>query len=416
MERNNQTLDKKIILYCTNFIYVALITIPFVASFSSALVNIFIGFSIFAFLVKKIIKREFLRFKTVITFPFLFLIFFSLISFINSANLKASLEGISKLLKYGFLFIIITEELTDRNHLKKIIIATFCGLYLASLDAAFQLYFGKDFFRHKAYDFVINLPRLKAAFPHTNIFATYLALLVPICVCLFLYYLKGRKKLLLGLMSGLMIYCLVFTFSRGAIFGFAIAVLFMGLLRKDKLILILLLIVLITTPFILPQNIKDWIKTTDSAWEVMLNKERIYIYKTSLNMIKAHPFIGVGANTYCLNYLQYRPQDPYGYTGESSYYAHNIFLHMAAEIGLLGLGVFLWLLFSFFKRWFNFFSAADNSLLKICSLGIIAGIVAFLINGLTETNLYYSKVATLFWYQIGLCLGIFNLNKEKIYE
>ncbi len=399
-------------LYCNNFIYIAIILIPLAASFSSALVNTLVGLSIFAYLVKKIIEKS-RPDKTAITIPFLFLILVSLVSFVNSVSLKASFGGIAKLVKYGFLFVIIAEGLVNRSHLKKIIIATISGLYLASLDGVFQLYFGKDFLRHKPCDFVINLPRLKAAFPHTNIFAAYLALLLPICICLALYYLKGRRKVLLGAMSGLMVYCLIFTFSRGAIFGFAVAVLFMGLLRKDKLILTLLVIVLIITPFAIPQNIKDWIKTTDSVWEVILNKARINIYRASLNMIKAHPFIGVGVNTFCLNYQKYKIKETYAFTGDAQYYAHNIFLHMAGEIGLLGLLMFLWLLFAFFKSWFSFFKTTDSSFLKICSLGIVAGIIAFLVNGLTETNLYYSKVATLFWYQIGLLLGLSRLKKEK---
>ena len=167
------------------------------------------------------------------------------------------------------------------------------------------------------------------------------------------------------------------------------------------------------TPFILPKNIKDWIKTTDSAWEVLLNKERMNIYRTSLNMIKAHPFIGVGVNTYCLNYQKYKIKETYGFTGNAMYYAHNIFLHMAAEIGLIGLIIFLWLLVALFKLRVKFYRSCDSDFLKICSLGIVAGIIAFLINGLTESNLYYSKVATLFWYQIGLFLRLSRFKKEK---
>jgi O-antigen ligase len=188
----------------------------------------------------------------------------------------------------------------------------------------------------------------------------------------------------------------------------------MSIIKKDKLIIALLIIILVATPFILPKNIKDWVKTTDSVWEVLLNKERMNIYRTSLNMIKAHPFIGVGVNTYCLNYQKYKIKETYGFTGNANYYAHNNFLHMAGETGLIGLVIFLWLLFVFFKTGLIFFKSADSRFVKICSLGIIAGIIAFLINGLTETNLYYSKVATLFWYQMGLFLGLSRIkDKEK---
>lgn len=126
-------------------------------------------------------------------------------------------------------------------------------------------------------------------------------------------------------------------------------------------------------------------------------------------MIKTHPITGVGVNTYSLNYQKYKIKEVSGFTGGGNFYGHNIYLHMASEIGLFGLFMFLWLLFSFFKKWFKFFKAGDSSFLMISSLGIAAGIISFLINGLAETNLYYSKIATLFWYQIGLFLGLAKL-------
>jgi uncharacterized membrane protein len=52
----------------------------------------------------------------------------------------------------------------------------------------------------------------------------------------------------------------------------------------------------------------------------------------------------------------------------------------------------------------------QDALLKTCILGIMAGLVAFLVNGLTETVLYYPKVAVLFWFQVGILLGIVKLN------
>jgi len=413
MEKAYNKITRNIINCSGWVIYVALILIPFVASFSSAGANVFIGFSIFAYLVKKIAKREFPK-ENAIIIPFLLIILISLVSFTNSINFKSSWGGIGKLFTFGTLFIILAEEVRDIKHLKFIILATLFGLYMVSIDGAWQLYFGRDFLRNFPYDFeVIGIPRLKATFPHTNIFGGYLTLLLPFACSLAFYYLKGKRKLLLLLMSTLTLFCLVFTFSRSAILGFIVALIFMAIVKKDKLVLSLVLLGLIITPFVLPKNITNWVKNTNSVWEALLNKERIYIWKTSVNMIKAHPAIGSGTNTFCLNYHTYKPKDTYGATGDG-YYAHNSFLHMAGEIGLLGLSIFLWLLFALFSCWNKFYyHSKAGPLLKICSLGIIAGIIAFLINGLTETNLYYPKVATLFWYQVGLFLGLVRINQEE---
>jgi O-antigen ligase len=187
----------------------------------------------------------------------------------------------------------------------------------------------------------------------------------------------------------------------------------MAIVKKDKLILGIIILSLLLAPFLLPQGIRDWMKNTDSIWEVMLNKERINIYKAAANMIKAHPFLGVGTDTFCLNFQKYKIPEKDGFTGEGQYFAHNNFLHLAGEIGLFGLAVFLWMLWALFRSASGFLKNNDSGFITACGLGLLGGIAAFLINGMTETTLYYSKVSTLFWYQVGLLLGLCKLKKEN---
>lgn len=404
---------EKIISFCDKFLYWIVILIPFVGSFSSALINIFIGWAVAVYVLRKIVSKQYYFKKTVISIPFLFLIIISAISMRNSLDLFSSSQGLLKLLKYGFLFLIFSESVVDAQHLKKIAIAIGCGVLLVSLDAIWQLYSGKDFLRYHAYDYVLGLPRLKASFPHTNIFGLYLGLVLPLIFSLARYFFKNRQKLFFTLIGICVFYCLIFTFSRGSIIGFIVALIIIALMQKDRLLIGLIIISILVAPFLLPSSIRDWAKERSSAWEVMFNAERIYIYKTTLNMIKQHPFIGVGVNTFCDNYTRYKINDSYGNTGESRYYGHNNFLHMAGEIGLMGLGVFLWLLFIVFKKWYIIYKLSPTrSFLSILSLGLIAGIVGFLINGITETGLYYSKTATLFWVQVGVLLGVFKVSSD----
>ncbi|MEW6008954.1 MAG: O-antigen ligase family protein [Candidatus Omnitrophota bacterium] len=400
---------EKIIYFCDKFLYWLIIIMPFAGSFSSAFLNILIGFSIATYLLKKILLKQYSLPTTSINVPFCFLIIISLISFWNSLDLSASIQGIFKLFKYGFLFLIITETVNEASHLGKIILSLALGIFFVCLDAVFQLQFGRDFIRNHVYDFAIGLPRLRASFPHTNLFALYLGLTLPIVFCLS-RFLKGKLNFFLTIVSILGLFCLFFTFSRGAIVGFLLAIILIAILKKDKLLLKAILVSIIIVPFLVPGSIKDWVKERSSILEVFLNAERIYIYKTTFNMISQHPLIGVGVNTFSQNYRHYKVSQSYGNTGESNYYGHNNFLHMAGEIGLIGFGIFLWLLFNLFKNWvITYRQLPDNSILKVYSLGLIAGIICFLVNGLTETGLYYSKIATWFWLEIGLILSVYKL-------
>lgn len=408
------TLREKILAVSEKMIYWGIIFIPFVVSFSSAAVNIFIGFVIAGFLAKRIALQDRSFIKTPVSIPFLLLIVVALVSFINSVNIKSSIQGIEKLLKYGFLFLIMAVEIKDKKHVKRIFVAIIAGLFLASADGFYSLIFGKDLFNGEPPQYIIGLSRIRAAFPHTNVFGGYLTLFLALPVAIAMYYLKGRKKLILILISAFGLFALIYTFSRSAIFGTWVAILFMGIIKRDKIALLLILLSIILLPVIVPRNVADWASKQTSIWLIIFDDTRLNIYRTSLNMIQHHPVIGVGVNTFCLNFQKYKLLETSGFTGDARWYAHNIYLHMAGELGLTGLLIFIWLLFLVFKHWAYFYRRfTKDEFLKTCSLGIVAGLFAFLINGMTETNLYYSKIATFFWFQIGLLLAVIKVADEK---
>lgn len=408
---------EKVILYADKALYWLLIFIPFSGIIASGIINSLLGFAIVAYLVKKIASKDYWPQKSPISTPFLFLMLVSLISMFNTIDFASSIKGMEKLLKYGFTFIIYYEAVKDVRHAQRIIFSLACGVFLISLDAVFQLQSGRDFIRHQVYDVAAGLPRLKATLPHTNLFGLYLGLVLPLIFSLGRYFLKNSKKLFFTLTFILGTFCIIFTFSRGAVIGFFFALILIAIIKKDKTAIVFITVLMFISPFLLPGSIKDWVKDRRSVAEMMLNAERIYIYKTAFNMISRHPFFGVGVNTFSENYKSYKINQVYGNTGESQYYGHNNFLHMAGEIGLIGLGVFLWLLFILFRKWYIIYkSLPAGTFLKICNLGLIAGIISFLINGMTETGLYYSKIATLFWVHIGVLLAVLKVSQNHIKE
>jgi len=66
-----------------------------------------------------------------------------------------------------------------------------------------------------------------------------------------------------------------------------------------------------------------------------------------------------------------------------------------------------------FRKVFGASRGLSDEYLKISALSLIACLIAFLVNGLTETNLYYSRVAMIFWFLIGVGLSLNRLAKES---
>jgi O-antigen ligase len=163
----------------------------------------------------------------------------------------------------------------------------------------------------------------------------------------------------------------------------------------------------------MPQNIKDWAKSVNYNPVVLLTcQTRVSLYQNTANMISKHPFIGVGINTFSKNHGNYKLATVEAVTKtDDIIYAHNNFLQMGGEMGLLGLGVFLVFLFLVLKESWIVFQKNQDPFLKALSISVFATIIAYLINGFTETSLYYSRVAMIFWYLVGMSLALGRLTK-----
>ena len=96
-------------------------------------------------------------------------------------------------------------------------------------------------------------------------------------------------------------------------------------------------------------------------------------------------------------------------------YAHNCFLQMAADTGVIGLGGFLYLLFVFFKSSISRAVKLKDKFYKVFVLGLLAGILAFLMHSFFDTNLYSLPLAALFWFALGLSGAILKVNEDITY-
>ena len=399
----------KIIKYLDYIIYGSIILIPFFVAIAPAPVSILMGFLIISFLTKKVLKKERLFTNTPLNIPLLLLFLITCLSFLNSINYFDTLKGGAfRLIEYILIFLVMVEEVKDPRHIRMIVFAISTGLILASFDSIWQVLTGRDFIRGYAPVINIGLVRATAAFKDSNILGIYLSAFAPLIFGLGLYYFKKEKKAAMLVLSLIALAGISLTYSRPTLLAIYVVLFFLGAARKDKILISLLIIFTLLSPFLLPKSVKKWAAEVEyNPLRFMCNDDRLAVYRNSFNMIKDHPFIGLGANTYMKNYKKYREPVEYRNIVTKDYmYAHNNFLHMAAEIGLIGLGFFIWLLYKLFMECRNIYRKLEDDYMKIVSLSLSACLIAFLVNGLTESSLYYSRVAIIFWYIMGLALAL----------
>jgi probable O-glycosylation ligase (exosortase A-associated) len=168
-------------------------------------------------------------------------------------------------------------------------------------------------------------------------------MVMPILV----YLAKEEKHIwlrrLLYFISALMIFAVIFSYSRGALLAlFSLSIFFIFFVSKKKLLPIVLLIVIgiIGMPFI-PQKWFDRMETIRSYQEDRSAMGRINAWNFAYNLSKDRPILGGGFRVFTQKvFLEYAP-DPY-----DVHDSHSIYFQMLAEQGFPGLIMFLALLLS----------------------------------------------------------------------
>jgi len=108
-----------------------------------------------------------------------------------------------------------------------------------------------------------------------------------------------------------------------------------------------------------------------------VNQNRIYLLRAGVAVWRDHPIIGTGMNTFSLLYQRYRlPGDPH--SPEDRPNAHNMFVNIGAEGGVLGLGIFLAILAQALRlgfQWRGEAAGPENRILRTAVLAALAGML-----------------------------------------
>lgn len=199
------------------------------------------------------------------------------------------------------------------------------------------------------------------------------------------------------------VYCLELTLSRGAYAGFLIGLLVLGLIKERK-ILILLAIILVTWQSLVPNAVTQRVMMTYQEGEVDSSAgERITIWQDALRVFNEDPIIGTGFNTYA-------------YMGRVMEFTdtHNYYLKILLETGLAGLLIFFWLLVVACKMSWRLFRAARDPIMSALGCGLFAMLICILVVNFFGDRWTYLQVNGFFWVLLGLAArGLTIVSKEK---
>ena len=142
--------------------------------------------------------------------------------------------------------------------------------------------------------------------------------------------------------------------------------------------------------------------TLTSVFATHSIRDRSVMWTNGMEIFKRHPVIGNGINTFYNEYMNIRKDE---YRGKHGSYAHNCYLQMAADTGLLGLASFLFFAAAVLAVGFKALKIIRDPLCYSLVLGIGLGLVALLVHSAGDTDLYSLPIAALFWLSMGLLLA-----------
>lgn len=239
---------------------------------------------------------------------------------------------------------------------------------------------------------------LAASYVNHNHFAGYLELVIPLAVGMLAARARGSFYLFIGLTLALCLMFLAFVFaqSRGAWMSLVVSLFVMNIVfvkrgaGKRSLVVFILIATLFLGFFYIrsgeffPARGKATVMATPLESEPSL-QSRLQMWRSSLRMAGERPLTGVGIGDFDRGFYRFRPE---GFNAKAVY-AHNEYLHMAAEMGVLAPFLMI-VLFLLLMR------PALRPGVDLATLGCSCGILSLCLHGLVDFNFHIPANMILF--------------------
>ncbi|UCD63471.1 MAG: O-antigen ligase family protein [Candidatus Zixiibacteriota bacterium] len=181
-----------------------------------------------------------------------------------------------------------------------------------------------------------------------NDFAMAINMMIPF-VFFGLFYLKGKTRLLSGVLLLIFILAVISSFSRGGWVGLA-AVLVYGILnvRRKLAVIVLTAFLAAAAALFAPSQYWSEVGTVTDTSESTANA-RLRYWDAGLRMFLDYPVIGVGAANGGIHmpYYVYGERNPHTQWGRAF---HGVWIQVLAELGVLGM-IFYLLMIAIAFRW-----------------------------------------------------------------
>lgn len=398
----DKLLDNSI--FTKPFIWLSMLVFltPFLPTMLCVAMLIFTGFTLF---LKVLITPDMtLKYFRSNVWVLLFIIVI-IISAVTSISLEESINIALVMIAFAMAYFIIINTVETKKQFKFILYMFVIAAGLSAIYGIQQYIFG-DVYSQAWLDedmFEDIKMRVYSTFENPNVYGEYLILAIPIAASMF-WTEKGfwKKSLLLGI-TGITLLAMVLTFSRGCWLGILFSLAILAVII-DRRFIILGIIALMLMPFVLPDTIINRFMSIGNMSDSSTSY-RVYIWMGTLAMLKDYWISGIGLGETSFNTIY----PLYSYNNIEAPHSHNLYLQIISQFGILGLIVFMGIVYNFYKDTIISMLKEKNIVLA----GIIAGSLGFFLESMFDYTWYNYRVILIFWMVIALGTVATNLRENK---
>ena len=313
----------------------------------------------------------------------------------------ATFNELLKDMVYGIVFLVAAHCFRTEKRLRWFAITFTMFGFLLAVFAIVQNLTGAD----KLYWLRATHEQTMAMFgPYVNRnhYAGIMELLAPLSMGVALQEKVAWPKRGLAAFAGIiMAASIVLSLSRGGMIAMVIELLFLvmvlyGVNRGKRTTLMLAAIFVVTLGFLAWLNgagVVDRIGSVSTDWKSDFTEGRAAMARDTLHMFRQKPVMGWGLGTYASVYPQFRSF----FTNDFIEHAHNDYVEVLAETGVLGFAAVLWFLVQLYRTGFRKIRRQRAPWQSAMALATLTGCTGFLVHGFTDFNFHIPANAALFF-------------------
>lgn len=394
-------------------ILLSLFLLPFFsfAPSPSIALTAFVGITAVSTLMKLIRGKRILRFEILDVAVILFM-GAMLLSGAVSVGGRVSLNEALLCAALMLIYFLLANMMRTEAWVRKCIIALVSSATVVSFVGIFEYMFGELDVQSFDVEYFVDIKgRAVSLFDNANVLGFYIVMIFPFALDLIFRSktLRTRAASVIAALS--MVFCVIFTWSRGAWVALLIsAVIYMLIASRKTLKTIFTLCFAIPfLPFVLPQNILNRFMSIGDMSDSS-TFYRVYTWRGTVKAAVDNFWSGVGYGNYAFEVVY--PQ--YAYAGiEAAEHSHNLFLQILFGMGIGGLLLFILTLIVFSQKSLQHLKNCRDSNISGAVGASFAAFLAAMIVGAFDYIWYNYRIFFLFWAIIGLSCAAVRVADDK---